>query len=190
MTKQHLRQLYLAKRQQLNDAEYKGLNQKLLQQFQQLDLTGVNCIHLFLPIRERREPDTYLIRDWLKVEHPHIKIVFPKTDFKTLTMESYADDADLQLAVNAYGITEPVNGNEVPADQINMVILPLLAFHTKGYRVGYGKGFYDRFVAQCKPGIQLIGLSLFDAVDGIDDINEYDLRMHDCITPDKIWHWR
>ena len=168
--------------------EYDEMNQLLLQQFQQLDLTVVGCIHLFLPIRARKEPDTFLIREWLKQHQPHIKVVFPKADFDTHTMQSFADDDALQLAVNACDIPEPVTGHEVAAAEIDLMIVPLLAFDERGYRVGYGKGFYDRFMAQCKPGTKFIGLSFFDPVDAIDDIDNYDMRMHACIAPTQIYN--
>jgi 5-formyltetrahydrofolate cyclo-ligase len=189
MTKKLLRQQYLAKRRQLTMEEHDVLNHQILQQFQQLDLSHVRCIHLFLPIREKREPDTYLIRDWLKANHPDIKIVFPKTNFGTLAMESYADDDSLQLANNKYGIPEPVTGNMVDVKEVDLVLLPLLIFDTLGYRVGYGKGFYDRFTALCKPGTQFIGLSFFEPVPAIEDVNEYDVWMHACLTPEKKWTW-
>ncbi|MES2275371.1 MAG: 5-formyltetrahydrofolate cyclo-ligase [Bacteroidota bacterium] len=189
-TKHFLRQQYLAKRQQLTIDEYDTLNQQLLQQFQELDLSNIRCIHLFLPIREKREPDTYLIRDWLKANHPEIKIVFPKTNFRTLAMKSYADDEALQLAENAYGIPEPVAGNVVDVNEIDLVILPLLIFDTLGYRVGYGKGFYDRFTALCKPGTKFIGLSLFEPVGSIEDVNELDVWMHACLSPGQKLEWR
>jgi 5-formyltetrahydrofolate cyclo-ligase len=117
-TKQQLRQQYLQKRQQLSVEEHVELNQKLLSQFQELDLTDIQCIHLFLPMKQNNEPDTYLILDWLKADHPHIRIVFPKTNFTALTMHSFADDAELQLAINKQGITEPVAGNEVKASEL------------------------------------------------------------------------
>lgn len=189
MTKQQLRQQYLTKRGQLEGEEYQTLNYQLLQQFQQLDFAGVNCIHMFLPMEQNKEPDTYLLREWLKDTHPRITIVFPKTNFRTLQMISYTDDADLVLAVNSYGITEPTAGNEVSAKEIDMVLLPLLAFDTHGYRVGYGKGFYDRFVQQCRPDVWLLGLSLFEPVKQIADVNPYDLRMHACITPGQRYNW-
>jgi 5-formyltetrahydrofolate cyclo-ligase len=181
--KQEIRQLYIAKRNALSEAEYDDLNHALLQQFQTLDLQGVTCIHLFLPIYKRKEPDTFLIRDWLRTKHPHIKRVFPKADFADNTMQHFADDADLQLATNAFGIPEPLTGNTVNPTEIDLVLMPLLAFDRRGYRVGYGKGFYDRFLAQCRPDAQLVGLSFFEPVEEIDDVNDFDRPMRMCITP-------
>jgi len=183
LTKAELRKLFAAKRKQLSVAEYNNFNQQLLQQFQQIDLTGIGCIHLYLPIRQRNEPDTFLIRDWLEAHHPQINRVFPKANFSTYTIENYLDDDQLQLAINPFGIPEPVAGNIVSAPLIDLMLVPLLAFDTRGYRVGYGKGFYDRLMAQCRPGTQFIGLSFFGPVDKIDDFNEFDRRLTRCITP-------
>lgn len=190
MTKKQLRQLYTARRRQLTQPVYEDMNRLLLQQFQKLDLTGIQCIHMFLPAQERREPDTCLIRNWLRSGHPQIMRVFPKADFTDCTMRSYADDQHLQTAVNPMGIPEPVAGTPIDDTQIDLIIVPLLAFDRQGYRVGYGKGFYDRFIACCRPNVQLTGLSFFPPVDHIDDLHEFDQPLHQCITPDGIWYFK
>jgi 5-formyltetrahydrofolate cyclo-ligase len=183
LTKAELRKLYTAKRNQLSQVEYHDLNQKLLQQFQQLDLRSIKCIHLFLPIHKRKEPDTFLIRDWLATHHPHILRVFPKANFADNTMESFADDADLELVTNGFGIPEPVNGNEVAPSQVDLMLVPLLAFDKQGYRVGYGKGFYDRLMAQCRSDTRFVGLSFFEPVEAIDDVNDWDRKIDFCLLP-------
>jgi 5-formyltetrahydrofolate cyclo-ligase len=53
------------------------------------------------------------------------------------------------------GIREPIAGNPIPVEFIDMVIVPGLGFTAKGYRIGRGMGFYDRFLAQH----EFIGLS-------------------------------
>ena len=186
MTKAQLRKTYLDKRKQLTADEYARLNQGLLHQFKTIDLAGINCIHIYLPIPGRHEPDTLLIIDWLKARHPHIKRVFPQTDFIHLSMTSFLDDEHLQLAKNQWGITEPSEGTTVDTKQIDMIIVPLLAVDSLGYRVGYGKGFYDRFMATCKTGTRCIGLSLFPPIAAIDDVDDYDIRLHQCITPGAV----
>ncbi|QJD96174.1 5-formyltetrahydrofolate cyclo-ligase [Mucilaginibacter robiniae] len=187
LTKAELRKLFINKRKQLSLAEYGDLNQKLLLQFTQLDLQGVHCIHLFLPIHERKEPDTFLMREWLSNHHPQITQVFPKANFADYTMQNFADDAQLELATNAFGIPEPVNGNKIETTTIDLILIPLLAFDLKGYRVGYGKGFYDRFIAQCRPDVRLVGISLFEPIEVVMDVNEFDQKMQQCITPNKIY---
>jgi 5-formyltetrahydrofolate cyclo-ligase len=183
LTKAEIRKQFIAKRKQLSQAEYDHLNQELLKQFQQLDFSGVNVIHLFLPIHERKEPDTFLIRQWLKTSHPQITRVFPKADFADHTMQNFADDEFLELGINVFGIPEPITGNVVDPLHIDLMLIPLLAFDRQGYRVGYGKGFYDRFIAQCRPDVHLIGLSFFEPIDDISDLNPFDRQLNECLTP-------
>lgn len=70
-----------------------------------------------------------------------------------------------------------------------MVLIPLLAFDKNGYRVGYGKGFYDRFLAECRPDVVKVGLSVFEPIDEITDLNEFDIKMDFCITPNRVWQF-
>jgi 5-formyltetrahydrofolate cyclo-ligase len=70
-----------------------------------------------------------------------------------------------------------------------MVLIPLLAFDQTGQRVGYGKGYYDRFLANCRPDCIKTGLSFFPAEDKITDTNTFDIAMDFCITPDKIYEF-
>lgn len=188
-TKQQLRKTYLAKRMELSPDAYASFNAGLLQHFKALDLTSIQYLHLFLPMLERREPDTYLLIEWLKQKHTQIRLVFSRADFATHTMQHFLDDDTLEIDSNDYGISEPVKGTLINTDKIDMVITPLLAVDAHGYRVGYGKGFYDRFMAECKPGTRFIGLSFFEPVNAIDDVNEYDIALHQCITPQKVWQF-
>jgi 5-formyltetrahydrofolate cyclo-ligase len=189
LNKQQLRKQYQAKRAALTGDSYAILNEQLLQLFKTIDFTGIGCLHIFLPMISRKEPDTQLLINWLKATHPEIRLAYPKTDFLDFTILNFFDNADLRLEINAQGITEPVKGNMVDIAAIDMVIVPLLIFDMQGYRVGYGKGFYDRFMAKCKPQTQFIGLSLFDPVDSIEDIDGFDIPLHQCVTPQKVWRF-
>lgn len=187
MTKTELRKTYTAKRSQLSQAEYDRLNRDLLEQFKLLNLTGVESIHLFLPIHKRKEPDTILIRNWLIENHPHIQRIIPKANFADSTMQHFLDDEQLQMGINALGIPEPIDGNTIDPQEIDMVLVPLLTFDRQGYRVGYGKGFYDRFMAQCKPGTRFTGLSFFEPVDNISDVDQFDQKINECVLPNRIY---
>jgi 5-formyltetrahydrofolate cyclo-ligase len=89
------------------------------------------------------------------------------------------------LRETKWGIKEPVDGKEINAELIDLVIVPLLVFDKFGHRVGYGKGFYDRFLSKCRRDTIKIGLSLFPQVDEIDDVNRYDVKLDYGIVPGK-----
>ncbi|QNN41827.1 5-formyltetrahydrofolate cyclo-ligase [Pedobacter roseus] len=183
MLKAEIRKQALKDRLQLNDSMYHALNESLLKQFKTFDFSQIKTLHVFLPITEKKEPDTFLLIGWLSKTHPEIKIIVPKADFETalMTHHEYLGKEDLQK--NLYNILEPQKGN-LHQGKIDMVIIPLLAFDKQGYRVGYGKGFYDRFLRDINA--QKIGLSLHPAIEKIDDVNEHDIKLDFCITPTEI----
>lgn len=171
----------------LSDAEVATYSGELLQQFSLLDLTGVKTIHLFIPIAEKKEPDTFLFIDWLGSHHPDIRIIVPRADFDTALMTHHVYTGKDSLVKNLFNILEPAK-DVIHTGDIDLVLVPLLAFDLKGYRVGYGKGFYDRFLQQVNT--RAIGLSFFKPVDLIEDIDQYDVALDTCITPEKTYYFK
>jgi 5-formyltetrahydrofolate cyclo-ligase len=186
MTKKELRKVATEQRRSLSDAEVAEYSKTLLDHFSSFDLSGIKTIHVFIPIAEKKEPDTFIFIDWLAIHHPQIKIIVPKADFGTALMSSYVYAGKEALIKNLYNILEPQKG-ELHTGDVDLVLIPMLAFDQRGYRVGYGKGFYDRFLLNIKT--QKVGLSFFGAADLIDDVDEYDVRMDFCITPEKIYEF-
>lgn len=183
MTKKEIRNKALQQRKLLTDDECLRLSQKLLEGFKTLNFSKINSVHVFLPIHVKKEPDTFLLIDWLRENHPEIEIIVPKADFESNLMShhSYVERAD--LVNNHFNIPEPKSA-KITTTMPDMVLVPLLAFDLKGYRVGYGKGFYDRFLQNLTA--QKIGLSFFDAITEINDVHLNDVRLDKCITPNGI----
>jgi len=187
MTKQELRQLYLQKRQALSEAEYAQLNFQLYQNFfSTIDLSFAKVLHTFLPIHSKKEVDTWLIIDRIRREYPHIRISIPKVNRKKNELENFYFEGLHQLATNDWGIQEPKQGIPTESQKIDMVLVPLLAFDQSGHRVGYGKGYYDKFLITCKSGCKKIGLSHFVALNTIDEIDSKDIRLDIVVTPAGI----
>jgi 5-formyltetrahydrofolate cyclo-ligase len=187
MKKSALRKQANLLRAQLDAKAIQSLSNQLLTQFSRLNFNGVKVLHIFLPIQEKNEPDTFLLIEWLRAHHPDIKIIVPKSDFSTFLMTHHVLGDHKELQKNAFNILEPQQGEEHKGD-IDLVILPLLAFDSRGYRAGYGKGFYDRFL-QGMDTLK-VGLSLFDVSENIEDVNEHDLKLDLCITPGKLYDFR
>lgn len=186
MNKSTLRKEALAKRNALTEHQLVELNESLLAQFKTLDFSNIKSIHIFLPIAKQKEPNTFLIIDWLQLNFPELKIIVPKADFQSSLMCHYIFNSKLDLVNNHYHIPEPQTAERFTGIP-DMVIVPLLAFDEKGYRVGYGKGFYDRFLEHI--ATQKIGLSFFDAVAEINDVHLNDIRLDKCITPNQIYNF-
>ena len=190
MDKPALRKLYLDKRIALTPEEVYLKTDCILRNFAMLDLSSLQFIHIYYPIVDKGEFDTLKLADYIRRNHPQIKLVLSRSDFKTHTLLHYIWDQETELSVNRYGITEPQSGVPVYPKEIDMVVIPLLAFDEKGNRIGYGKGFYDRFLAGCRPGVQKTGISFFPPVASIGGISEHDVPLNKCITPEKIWEFK
>ena len=186
MLKSELRKQALTQRNALTEQKLGKLSEMLLVQFKTLDLSDVKSIHIFLPILKHKEPDTFLIIAWLQASHPEIEIVVPKADFASSLMSHYSFKDKQDLINNHYHIPEPQKAKPFKGIP-DMVIVPLLAFDKKGFRLGYGKGFYDRFLQNIDT--QKIGLSFFDAVAEINDVHLNDIRLDKCITPNQIYNF-
>jgi 5-formyltetrahydrofolate cyclo-ligase len=187
MTKAELRKIYLEKRRSLSDAEYKKLNHQLCDKFFTLELSGIKVLHTFLPIEKTKEPDTWLIIKKIEKEYPAIKISIPKINNQSAALDNFYYEGSKQLEENTWGIPEPKNGMPTPNDKIDAVLVPLLVVDLKGHRVGYGRGFYDKFLNQCGTGVKKIGLSFFDPVQSINDLHPNDHSLSHVVTPDHIY---
>jgi 5-formyltetrahydrofolate cyclo-ligase len=184
MTKEELRKIYLQKRLSLSDAEYTRLNFLLVQKFfTAIDLAGVAQIHTFLPLEKNKEPDTRLIIDRMKKEFPFIKIYIPRINHQTNELESILFEGTDSLVKNKWGIPEPKQGILIDSRKIDMVLTPMVIFDKDGNRVGYGKGYYDKFLSACRKDCRRVGLSLFEPVEKIDDISHFDIPVQCCVTP-------
>jgi 5-formyltetrahydrofolate cyclo-ligase len=188
MQKQDLRKEYLKKRKALTEAEVEGFSRKIHDWFfRSIPVHAYATIHTFLPIKRNNEIDTWLIINTLQKDFA-TDIVIPKSH-EDGTMSHYLLTKDTVFEENQWEIPEPspVGSLQSPVFNIDLVLIPLLCFDKKGYRVGYGKGYYDRFLAECRPDVMKIGLSIFEPVDEISDVNEFDVKMDYCIMPNRIW---
>jgi 5-formyltetrahydrofolate cyclo-ligase len=189
MTKSELRKLYLQKRLSLTEGEYSRLSQQISQQFfSNIDLSPTKVIHTYLPIAKNREPNTWLIIDRIRKDFPKIRISLPKV--RNNILENFYFEELRQLEKNEWDILEPKHGEITPAENIDVVIVPLVAFDQTGSRVGYGKGFYDKFLALCRADCKKIGLSFFNPVDRIDDTQAFDMGLTHCLTPTDFYQFK
>ncbi|ARV16180.1 5-formyltetrahydrofolate cyclo-ligase [Polaribacter sp. SA4-12] len=181
MKKKELRKIYKQKRKDLSAVEVENLQENIYQQVFEFDFSKINTIHIFLSIERLLEINTNPIIDFLLLKNK--TIVVSVSDFSTNTLTHFLFDRKTKLKVSSFGIPEPINGIEIDPKKIDLVFVPLLISDEKKYRVGYGKGFYDRFLAECKPDVKTIGLNFFQPIDRIEDTNEFDIPLHQVIYP-------
>lgn len=187
MRKSAARKLFRERRTALTAAERIKLDDLLLIQLQTIDLPFITFLLSYWPIEDNHEPNTHLFTDYLEFKNPELIVCYPKTDFTNNAMQALQTDDDTRFRKNQYGIYEPEEGNAVNPPGMDMVFVPLLAFDKRGYRVGYGKGFYDRYLQQCRPDCIRIGFSYFEPITLIEDRSEFDVPLNLCVTPDTVY---
>lgn len=184
MNKKDVRKKYKDLRSLLSANELEELSLAIANQLLKMAIWQKTYYHLFLPIERQKEINTEYILQILAGKDK--EIVVSKSDFDSGLMTHFLLTDNTKISTNSYGIPEPVDGLEVPVSKIDVVFVPLLAFDKKGHRVGYGKGFYDRFLSDCKPETIKIGLSFFEAEESISAILPSDIRLDFCVTPTEI----
>ncbi len=187
MTKKEARIKYKNLRKNLTAEERDQQSCAIANQLLQLPIWDKQYFHVFLSITEHFEVDTEYILHILAGKDKEILI--SKSNFDSREMTHYLLTDGTKIKKNHYNIPEPVDGIIVPDSKIDVVLVPLLAFDKNGHRVGYGKGFYDRFLSKCKPEVITIGLSFFEAEDEILDVFESDVKLELCVTPLKVYQF-
>ncbi|MCA6421459.1 MAG: 5-formyltetrahydrofolate cyclo-ligase [Flavobacterium sp.] len=195
MNKKDLRKKYKELREQLSLDEIETKSLAIANRLLQLDaipngrqVWEKTYFHLFLTIEEQKEIDTEFILQILAGKDK--EIVVAKSNFETLEMSHYLLTDNTKFQKSDYNIYEPVNGLEVPTSIIDVVFVPLLCYDKKGNRVGYGKGFYDKFLSKCRENVIKIGLSFFEPEEAITAVSETDIRLDYCVTPMTVYNFQ
>jgi len=180
--KTFLRSHYKKKRFSLTKQEVDDLSQRVCKQLDKLNIWKLKHYHIFISILKYNELDTSSIINKLKSEQKII--IVPKISNNELVHIAINDET--KFGLNEYGIKEPNDGNHFIIENLDIIFIPLLAFDIEGHRVGYGKGYYDRFLKLTNNSTLKIGLSFFDPINKILDIDDNDVKLDYCVTPKQV----
>ncbi|MBA2744695.1 MAG: 5-formyltetrahydrofolate cyclo-ligase [Flavisolibacter sp.] len=187
MLKKEIRSLFRKQRDSITETERMKWDDLLLIQFQTIEMPFIEFVLSFYPIEENKEINTFIITDSLRFRNPGLRICYPKTSLSENTMDAIICHPDSIFETNPFNIPEPADTEIAAPEDLDMVLIPLLGFDENGYRVGYGKGYYDRYLKNCREDCLKIGLSYFDPVDRVEDSDEFDVPLDLCITPQRIY---
>ncbi len=169
----------------MSDAEYQLRND----QFISLGTSFLHSvvskgIHIYLPIKRNKEPDTFPVLKFLSDQQ--IPVVVSKTDFQRKEMIHFRYDKKIIFEENHLRIPEPVSGEVTSLEMVDVVLVPLVAADKKGNRVGYGGGYYDRLLQDTDQQVTKVGASLSYPFDLFPFTETHDVPLDYCITPFKV----
>jgi 5-formyltetrahydrofolate cyclo-ligase len=186
LKKDIVRKTYLERRKKLSSSKFEEESSQLVQNtIELIKKYKPKCIHCFLPIHSKGEINTTPIIHYCWKNK--INVVVPVSNFAEGTLKTAEFSPYTKTKKTKNNITEPIDPIWKKNDHIDIVFTPLLAFDPQGNRVGYGKGFYDRFFSSLHKDAKRIGISLFKPCTDIENINEYDVPLTHCVTPDKTY---
>jgi 5-formyltetrahydrofolate cyclo-ligase len=183
--KRKLRKQYLALRKQMSRRMREKYSDQILEHLAGWEpFRDAQTVHCFMTIDRNGEVDTAPILQ--KLVRDGKRVVIPKSEEKTKELRHYLYRGDEQLKVNKWGIPEPAGGQEVSTDELDLVLVPMIAADRQKNRLGYGLGFYDRFLSRT-PALKT-GL-LFDRFlqDEPLPVEEFDVRMDYLVTEKGVY---
>ena len=188
MLKSELRKKYLERQKNLSSFERMQKSERIADKFfREFCFDKIRFLHCFVTIEKFSEIDTSLIFKRLWQDFPQIQTLAPRVNFETGKIENLKFTAETKLTENIWEIYEPATNETIEIRKIDIILVPLLCFDENGFRVGYGKGFYDKLLENCRKDCLKIGLSHFAPVRKISDVKNFDVKLDFCVTPEKVW---
>ena len=184
-TKNELRQDYRQLRKQLSGDEVNDLSRKITTQLGTWlkGQEGFTHFHLFFPISKFKEVNTFYIQQLLEQQD---KTLFTsQVNREENRLDTLQLPPEASFFLDEWGIPVPQESVRVTSTKIQVVFVPLLAYDKSGHRLGFGKGFYDRFLASLEQPVLKVGLSFFTPEEAI-PVEPHDIPLDYCITPEQI----
>lgn len=145
--KEELRNQVLERRAEISEEDWENRSDKIINQLLKTDFfRDAHTVHTYISMNERREVCTDSLLEALIASDK--RVVVPKTNFSNTTLTHSELSTMNDLERNKWGIREPSKIKPIDIGDIDLIIVPMAAVDRQGNRLGYGKGFYDRFLAK------------------------------------------
>jgi len=180
--KSELRARMLKLRKSIDEEDWETRSETIINELKKIpEFIASDVIHCFVSMNDRKEVNTHsLLNDLISSGK---KVIVPVTDFETGELKHSELKSFQDLKENKWGVLEP---DEIhpPTKEMDMILVPLLVVDKDFNRLGYGKGFYDRFLK--KENAVKVGL-LFDdfLIDQI-PVENFDEKLDILITEKMI----
>lgn len=186
-SKEELRELLHSKRKRIPRSDFFDLSKKIIARLQQQrEYESAQTIHCYASMNDRREVDT----------HPLIKamigegkeVVVPVTHFEDRMLSHFELISFDDLVPNKWGVLEPKpkDGRKRTPSELELIIVPMVGGDEQGHRIGYGAGFYDRFLKNI--ACSTIGLCFEQNIVPSLPTDDHDVPLDKIITEKRVIH--
>lgn len=182
-SKNSLRKNYLSKRKKIRKDQINQLSEQICNQFLKFFPLDKNLnIHVFLPIFKTNEVNTWLLISELQ-KMPNVSLFTPKVIEHEMIQTQLKPDS--KLIQNKFGADE-VESHIPNFETMDYILFPLVYADKNGQRIGYGKGYYDRFFANSPPESLKIGVGFFSPKEEIANSETHDLKLDYLVLPTEV----
>ena len=181
MPKRSIRARFLAERKALSQELRVALSIRVQQRFLRSEkLAEVEFLALYSAVHN--EVLTDAVAGWAKESGK--RVAYPRVAGEKLEFVEIASLND--LTPGGFGVPEPLAGNPVAQNFLDLVIVPGVVFDRTGHRLGYGRGYYDRALDGCRPDCRKIGFAYqFQVVESLPVVEEHDRSLSALVTEDE-----
>ena len=131
-------------RQSLTEEKYRSECRQIVARAASVSqLLEARTVLSYWPKTESREIDIRPLNSWLRARGCTVLLPIIEPYSKRPRMHWGCFDHERSFVVNRWDISEPASRSNIPAEDIDLVVVPGLGFDTSGHRIGYGGGFYD-----------------------------------------------
>ncbi len=180
MPKRSIRQNLLKQRRALTGAECRQFSQAAHQLLFETDVyRQASVVALYAPIHN----EVLTVELFRSARQGGKKVCYPRVNGESL--EFLVVEQESGLVPGAFGVAEPIGTTIVPLEELDLVVVPGIAFDRSGYRLGYGRGYYDRAFGFTRRAV-LAGLAYdFQIVDEL-PTEEHDVHLDLLVTSSKV----
>lgn len=182
MIKSEIRTFYKSKRKELSTEAVNEISLQILENLKSMEIWANPNFHVFIPIPNHNEINTLPLIDYLFELNK--EVIVPKIENDK--MLSCLIDSETEFELGKFNVPEPKTFQLIDSTKIDIIFMPMLICDQKGNRIGYGGGYYDRFLQECRNDVIKIGLNFFEPIDEIKDVLESDVPLDYCVTGEGI----
>lgn len=181
MPKRSIRAQFLAERKALPREQRDKLSKQIQEKFLSSELFAeVKCLALYCAVHN--EVSTDMVGRCAFAAGK--QVAYPRVAGEHLEFVVVASSDD--LTPGSFMVPEPVAGDRVPLDALDLVVVPGIVFDRTGHRLGYGRGYYDRALDDCRPDCAKVGFAYdFQVVDRLSIMQEHDRTLSVIITEQR-----
>ena len=185
--KDQLRKRALRKRTRLKNEIIEKLSIKISKNISKnFKLEKLN-IHLFYPISNKKEVNTWHIHNILNQRDKIFTSVYNNYLNK---WECVSFRPNTNFNKGKYNVPQPIEYQKEEFETIDIILIPLLVFDSSGQRIGYGKGIYDSILSSTKKNCIKVGLSLMECSNILIDFQDHDISLDYCQTPTVLHNFK